>query len=116
MISDLIITPVSDKLFEILGLKKFESILTELTKIKKEPVIAKVLLNNISPATKKFDDLAHFINSSNHFELLSCILRQRADVVHSSAKGLTIAEHDINSKAHKEMKEFADEVKKLMYI
>lgn len=115
MISDLVITPVSDKLFEILGLKKFESILAELTKIKKEPVIAKVLLNNIAPATKKFDDLAHFINSSAHFELLDSILRQRADVVHSSSKGLAIAEHDKKSKAHDEMEKFANEIKLLLY-
>jgi chromosome partitioning protein len=116
MISDLVLTPVSDKLFEILGLKKFESILIELSKIKKEPVIAKVLLNNISPATKKFDDLANFINSSKHFEMLNSVLRQRADVVHSSSKGLAIAEYDTKSKAHDEMSNLAQEIQKLLYM
>ena len=113
--SDLIITPVSDKLFEILGLKKFESILMELSKIKKEKVKTHILLNNISPFTKKLGDLNEFIQKSEYFILLNSVLRQRADIVHSSSKGLSVAEHNKHSKAHYEILELANEIKKILH-
>lgn len=112
--SDLIITPVSDKLFEILGLKKFESILIELSQIKKEKVKSHILLNNISPFTKKLDELNEFIQKSEYFVLLNSVLRQRADIVHSSSKGLAVAEHNKQSKAHDEVLELANEIKKIL--
>ncbi len=112
--SDLIITPVSDKLFEILGLKKFESILTELSQIKKEKVKAHILLNNISPFTKKLDDLNNFIHKSNYFVLLNSVLRQRADIVHSSSRGLSVAEYNKQSKAHDEVLQLANEIKEIL--
>jgi chromosome partitioning protein len=108
--ADLIITPVSDKLFEILGLKKFEEILTELSSIKKQPIKAHILLNNISPFTKNLDDISEFIQKSNNFILLKNILRQRADVTHSSAKGLSVAEYSNQSKAHSEFFELSIEL------
>lgn len=112
--ADLIITPVSDKLFEILGLKKFESILMEISKIKKEKVKSHILLNNISPFTKKLGDLNEFIQKSEYFILLNSVLRQRADIVHSSSKGLSVAEYNQHSKAHNEILKLANEVKKML--
>lgn len=113
--SDLIITPVSDKLFELLGLKKFESILSELSNIKKEKVIARVLLNNISPSVKKLGDLYSFIQESSSFELFDTVIRQRADIVHSSSKGLAVAEYNKGCKADLEYQALTKEIEQLIY-
>ena len=113
--SDLILTPVSDKTFELLGLKKFESILQELSKIKKNKIIAKVVLNNISPSVKKFDDLHQFIGSSPYFEIIDTVIRQRADIAHASSKGLSVGEYSIGSKADIEYKSLSSEIKKIIF-
>ncbi|MBY0379300.1 MAG: ParA family protein [Burkholderiales bacterium] len=113
--SDLILTPVSDKMFELLGLKKFESILQELSEIKKSKIIAKVVLNNISPSVKKFDDLHQFIGSSPHFEIIDTVIRQRADIAHASSKGLSVGEYSIGSKADIEYKNLSSEIKKIIF-
>lgn len=110
VMADIVITPVSDQPFELLGLKKFEVILQELSKIKKDNIKAKVLLNNISPAVKKLDELYEFINGSNSFDTMRSVIRQRADIVHSSAKGLAVEEHKKGCKADLEYKKLAKEV------
>jgi chromosome partitioning protein len=113
--ADLVLTPVSDKLFELLGLKKFESILQELSKIRKSKVTANVVLNNISPAVKKLDDLHNFIVESPYFEIMKSIIRQRADIVHSSSKGLAVAEYNAGCKADLEYKSLATEIEKNIF-
>ena len=115
VVADLIITPVSDQPFELLGLKKFEEILQELSKIKKENIRSKVLLNNISPAVKNLNDLYQFINNSNNFETMQAIIRQRADIVHSSAKGLAVAEYKKGCKADLEYKALVKEIEKSIF-
>jgi chromosome partitioning protein len=113
--SDLILTPVSDKTFELLGLKKFDSILDELSKIKKSKIIAKVILNNISPSVKKFEELHKFIINSPHFDIMDTVIRQRADIAHASSRGLAVGEYNVGSKADVEYKKLADEIKKIIF-
>lgn len=113
--SNLVITPVSDKLFELLGLKKFESILQELSKIKKSTIKASVVLNNISPAVKKLEELHTFVTASPYFEIMKSIIRQRADIVHSSAKGLAVAEFNKGGKADLEYMNLAKEIKQKIF-
>jgi len=115
MASDLILTPVSGEAFELLGLKKFEEILQDLSNIKKTKIIAKVVLNNISPAIKKFGDLSGFINSSPNFEIMNSIIRQRADIVHSSSKGLAVGEFNLGCKADIEYKSLSNEIENIIY-
>ena len=113
--SDLIISPVSNQGFELLGLKKFESILQELSKIKKNTIKAHVLLNNINPTVKNLDDLYAFINGSPHFNTFKNIIRQRADIAHSSSNGLAVGEYKSGSKADIELKAAAAEIEKLVF-
>ncbi len=110
MVADLIITPVSDRSFELLGLKKYEQILQELSSIQGEDIQTHVLLNNINPATKKLDDLKKYINDSKYFNLCGSILRQRAIYNHANAEGKSIKEYDKNSKATKEFQKFTKEI------
>ncbi|MDD2782380.1 ParA family protein [Sulfuricurvum sp.] len=112
--SDLLITPVSDKPFDLMGLQKYEEILKSLSEIQGETLKTHVLFNNINPAMKRFGDLIDFVCSSEHFELLVPILRQRVDLAHSVGEGKSIKEYRIFSRADQEMDELFNEVKSIL--
>lgn len=114
--SDLLITPVSDKPFDLMGLQKYEEILKSLSEIQGETIKTHILFNNINPAMKRFGDLIEFICMSEHFELLTSILRQRVDIAHSVGEGKSIKEYRIFSRADQEMDELFDEIKSLLNI
>lgn len=114
--SDLLITPVSDKPFDLMGLQKYEDILKSLSEIQGETLKTHVLFNNINPAMKKFGDLVDFICMSDHFELMTSVLRQRVDIAHSVGEGKSIKEYRIFSKADQEMDELISEVKSILDI
>lgn len=114
--SDLLITPVSDKPFDLMGLQKYEEILKSLSVIQGETIKTHVLFNNINPAMKRFGDLVDFICNSEHFELMVSILRQRVDIAHSVGEGKSIKEYRIFSKADQEMDDLIVEIKSILNI
>ncbi len=114
--SDLLITPVSDKPFDLMGLQKYEEILKSLSDIQGETLKTHILFNNINPAMKRFGDLIEFICMSEHFELLASVLRQRVDIAHSVGEGKSIKEYRIFSRADQEMDELFQEVKSILNI
>ncbi|MFY9143426.1 ParA family protein [Sulfuricurvum sp.] len=114
--SDLLITPVSDKPFDLMGLQKYEEILKSLSEIQGETIKTHILFNNINPAMKRFGDLIDFVCASDHFELLIPILRQRVDIANSVGEGKSIKEYRIFSRADQEMDELFEEVKSILNI
>jgi len=112
--ADLVITPVSDKSFELLGIKSFERVLKELSDLIDEKIVVKVLLNNLNPKKSKLEDLKAFIEKSEHFSLLNTILRTRADYDKSAGMGKNVIEYDKDSKASKEIKSLVKEVIKIL--
>ncbi|MBN2870763.1 MAG: ParA family protein [Campylobacterales bacterium] len=114
--SDLLITPVSDKPFDLMGLQKYEEILKSLSEIQGETIKTHVLFNNINPSMKRFGELVEFICGSEHFELLVPVLRQRVDMAHSVGEGKSIKEYRIFSRADQEMDELFDEIKGILNI
>ena len=116
VIADLIITPVSDKSFELLGIKTFEKVLAQLDEIVDHDIRVKVLLNNLNPKKSKLDTLKSFINKSPHFELLDTILRHRADYDKSAGEGQNVIEYDKESKAAKEIRDLTKEIKTILKI
>lgn len=114
--SDLLITPVSDKPFDLMGLQKYEEILKSLSEIQGETIKTHILFNNINPAMKRFGDLIDFVCTSEHFELLVSILRQRVDIANSVGEGKSIKEYRIFSRADQEMDDLFDEVKSILNI
>jgi chromosome partitioning protein len=116
MASDLLITPVSDKPFDLMGLQKYEEILKSLSEIQGEIIKTNILFNNINPAMKRFGDLIEFVCASDHFDLLISILRQRVDFANSVGEGKSIKEYRIFSKADQEMDNLFEEVKSLLNI
>jgi len=116
VIADMIITPVSDKSFELLGIKTFEKIISQLNELVDYDIKVKVLLNNLNPKKSKLDTLKEFITKSPHFELLDTILRHRADYDKSAGEGKNVIEYDGDSKASKEIRKLAKEVKNILKI
>jgi chromosome partitioning protein len=112
--ADIVLTPVSDKGFEILGIKSFEKILQELSEVIGKDLVVRVLLNNLNPNKSKLDDLKGFIEKSKHFSLLDSILRTRADLDKSASCGKNVIEYDKDSKASKEMRALVKEVVKIL--
>lgn len=114
--SDLLITPVSDKPFDLMGLQKYEEILKSLSEIQGETIKTRVLFNNINPSMKRFGELVDFICTSEHFDLLVSVLRQRVDMAHSVGEGKSIKEYRVFSRADQEMDELVEEIKTLLDI
>lgn len=114
--SDMIITPVSDKPFDLMGLQKYEEILKSLSKIQNEVIKTNIVFNNLNPAMKNFGDLIEFVCMSEHFELMASTLRQRVDVANSIGVGKSIKEYRIFSKADQEFDALFEEVKSKLDI
>lgn len=114
--SDLLVTPVSDKPFDLMGLQKYEEILKSLSEIQGETIKTRVLFNNINPSMKRFGELVDFICTSEHFDLLVSVLRQRVDMAHSVGEGKSIKEYRVFSRADQEMDELVEEIKTLLDI
>ena len=112
--ADLVITPVSDRSFELLGLKSFERILAQLSELIEGELKVKVLLNNINPKRSKLETLKQFIERSDSFELLDTILRSRVDYDRSAGAGKSVIEHNKKSKAALEIKSLTKEIKKIL--
>jgi chromosome partitioning protein len=114
--ADMIITPVSDKGFDILGIKSYEEVLLQLSKLIKETIVVQVLLNNINPKKSKLQGLREFLNKSDHFKLMDTVIRNRADYDRSASAGMNAIEYDKKSKAAKEIKALKKEVLYILKI
>lgn len=111
--ADLVITPVSNKNFELLGVKTFEKTLKDISTAIDDTVVVKVLLNNLNPRTSKLEDLIQFLGKSSHFDLMDSILRTRADFDRSVGEGKNVIEYNKKSKASQEIKAL---IKETIYI
>jgi chromosome partitioning protein len=109
--SDLLITPVSDKPFDLMGLQKYEEILKTLSEIQGETLKTHIVFNNLNPALRRFGDIVDFVCLSEHFELMTSVLRQRVDVANSVGAGKSVREYRRFSRADQEFEAFCDEVK-----
>ena len=108
--ADLLLTPVSNKGFDIMGLMNFQNTLEKLSKAKKDDIISYVLINNVDARTQSFTDLKKTIETSKHFIMLDSIIRQRVAVTEANTLGLGIAEYQPKSKGAKEIKALVKEL------
>lgn len=114
LISDIVITPVSDSPTEILGLIRFEKILEEIEKNSDEKIQPYLLLNQIDYRKKNNEEIESFVSKKKRFTLLDSVLRSRADYKRSLGTGEGVVEVDKKGKAAKEIKALAKEIKKLL--
>jgi len=116
VLADIIITPVSDKSFELLGIKTFEKIISQLNELVEHNIEVKVLLNNLNPQKSKLDGLKNFITKSPYFELLDTVLRNRTDYDKSAGEGKNVIEYKTDSKASKEIEKLTKEIENILNI
>lgn len=114
VIADLIITPVSDANTELLGLIRFEKILTEISQAIGEDVTVNILLNNINPQKKNLEELKSHIDKNELFTLFETILRSRADYGKALDDGLGILEYKKESKGANEMQSLLKEINEII--
>lgn len=114
--SDLLLTPVSDKPFDLMGLQKYEEILKSLSQIQGELIVTNIIFNNLNPSMKNFGDLIEFICLSEHFKLMTSVIRQRVDIANSIGVGRSVKEFRIFSKADQEFDALFEEIKLLLDI
>lgn len=113
--SDLIITPVSDSIVDLQGLKvAYQKIINELNEKASEEVKVSVLLNNIDPRRKNLDNLIDFVNEGNHFNTLNTVVRRRADFQNSIAESKSVIELNKESKASLEIQALINEIKPML--
>ena len=114
--ADIIITPVGISQIEIFGLQKYRNILKSAAKKLNKSIKTNVLLNNVDSRSKsKIKSLKEYIKkNSEYLNLLDTVIYSRADFKNSYGDALTVSEYSKNSTAHKEIKEFTKEVKKLI--
>lgn len=110
--ADILVSPTSGNVVDLLGLNRFETILKELSIVKGTNIITNVFINDISPVSKNFDEIKDFINSSENFNLLKSIVRTRADFPNSINKGMAVKEFNPVGKAALEFKSLAREIEK----
>lgn len=114
LIADIVISPTTDKTIDLLGLINFHKVLENLSKKSEHKIKSYVLINNVSPAVKKFDELSAFITSASNFELFNSTIRQRADIANAIGFGLAVGEYNIKSKAHHEFLALATEMENIL--
>lgn len=90
--SNILLTPVSTKFFDLMGLRQYEGKLKELSKKSNKKIIATVVFNKINPNTKHVDAIIDFIKQSEYFNCLTKILRQRVDYENTPARGHGVVE------------------------
>lgn len=114
IVADVIITPVSDANTELLGLKRFEKILSEISQAIGEKLTVNILLNDINPQKKNLNDLKDYITKKELFSLFDTILRTRADYGKALDNGLGIIEYDNESKGAAEMEALLKEINQII--
>lgn len=102
--ADEVIIPISDSITEQIGFKTFEAIIDELN-LKNISIV----LNNIHPQKKKFDEIKETISTLENANLLDTIIRTRIDYKKSMSIGSSVLMGE-NEKAKQEIKDLFFEI------
>jgi len=112
--SNLLLTPVSSKFYELLGLKKYEEVLSFMSTKLNKKIIANVVLNKINPNVRDLSEIINFINHSKHFHLMKSVMRQRVDYENSPGVGKSVVEFNKEGRASQEFIAFKKELSKII--
>lgn len=112
--ANLVVTPVSDKAVELMGIQSFERILGEISDVTGETCSVRVLLNQIDPRKSDLEGLREYIDASPHFDLFKSTIRSRADYNKAIMEGKNVIEYDKKGKASKELKALITETEDIL--
>ncbi|MFY4767487.1 AAA family ATPase [Aliarcobacter butzleri] len=102
--ADKVVVPISNSVTEVIGFKTFEAILEEID----NPFIY-VVLNNIHPLTKNFEEIAKAIGVKPNIQLLSSIIRNRKIYKEILCEGKSVFDTK-DTDAQEEIKRLKDEL------
>ncbi|WP_025740891.1 ParA family protein [Salinivibrio socompensis] len=111
-VSDLVIVPANDDVTELIGLRRFDDILSEINEKLGTRVNARVLFNRVHHARKHFEDVESFLNDSENMQRLTATLPQRRAYSQAMNKGLGVTEYSRTkySDATRDVKKLCDEI------
>jgi chromosome partitioning protein len=108
--ADVLITPVSDSVIEIVGLLSFKNILNEVRKVRPD-IRASILLNRIHASARiSVEKLKDFIGQNHEFKLLNSVLRDRVEFKKAFENGVSVNEFNPKSKAATEITDLIKEI------
>lgn len=111
--ADMVITPASDKITELAGLKKFEEIIQEISLHTDSKIEPYILINNVNPNAKNFSLVDDIIRESSIFQKLSTIVFHRAPYYRSLEHGIGVVEMT-KSKAKDEILSLVSNIQKVL--
>lgn len=110
MASNVLLTPVSSKFYELLGLREYEKIIRDISKDIEKKIIATIVFNKINPNTKHLKDIYKYVKESEYFNYTRTVLRQRVDYENSPSVGMSVLEFSPKSKTAEEFLSFKKEI------
>lgn len=116
--SDLVIVPANDDVTELIGLRHFNQVLTELSAEMGQHITANVLFNRVHPNRKKFADVDAFLANADHMTRFDAIIPMRKEYKLATAKGMGVTECKTTkySDAAREIKRLGEEIKQRVLL
>lgn len=114
--ADLIIVPANDDINELIGLRRFDQLLAELSEEMNTHIVARVLFNRTHPNRKHFDEAERFLGHAKHLTRLNTVISRRKEYPLAAAKGYGVTELASTkySDAARETTKLNDEIKAIM--
>ena len=114
--ADLIIVPANDDINELIGLRRFDHVLTELSKDMNTHIAARVLFNRTHPNRKRFEEAEQFLENAKHLSRLNCVISRRKEYPIAAAKGYGVTELTTTkySDAARETQQLTLEIERIM--
>lgn len=114
--ADIIIVPANDDINELIGLRRFDQVLGELSEEINMHISAYVLFNRIHPQRKRFEEAEKFLSHAKHLTRLESVISRRKEYPLTAAKGYGVTECKATkySDAARETQRLSDEISTLM--
>lgn len=113
--ADLVIIPANDDTTELIGLRRFENVLAQVSKEMEKHIVGHVLFNRVHPNRKRFDKVEEFLENSKHMTRLETIIPRYQQIPDAIAYGQGVTELKATkySTASRKIKTLVDEIQVL---
>ncbi|WP_149983316.1 ParA family protein [Pseudoalteromonas rhizosphaerae] len=116
--SDMTIVPANDDINEVVGLKRFNKTLEQISNDMGEKITGHVMFTRVHPSRKKFTDVESFINNSDNLARLQTVIPTRKWHAMAALDGYGVTNHKKTkySDAAREVTALATEIKTRLNI
>jgi chromosome partitioning protein len=88
-----VLIPANDDTTELIGLRRFDTVLAEISQEMDKHVTGHVILNRVHPQRRKFDQIDEFLQNANHMTRLKTTIARRKAYPDAIHHGLAVVEH-----------------------